>query len=281
MNRSTPSAEGGLPPPSPPERHAAGRAPRAVRGDAVARRLGELYPESRCSLDFRSPFELLLATILSAQCTDRRVNLVTPELFRRWPTADALAMAPQGEVEGVIRSTGFFRAKAKNILGCCQALVERHGGEVPITLAELVKLPGVGRKTANVVLGVGFGRAEGIVVDTHVGRICRRLDLTRRSDAVGAERDLVKVVPRGEWILFSHHLIDHGRAVCLARRPRCEGCGLADLCPRRGLPPRPGDRSGTASGGQQPTGHGKQGPGGVQSAGVRRQTGRKPRRDLP
>jgi endonuclease-3 len=162
----------------------------------VAGRLGELYPASRCSLDFRSPLELLLATILSAQCTDRRVNLVTPELFRRWPTAASLSAARQEEVEGVIRSTGFFRAKAKNLLGCCRALVERHGGEVPVTLAELVTLPGVGRKTANVVLGVGFGRAEGIVVDTHVGRICRRLDLTRRSDAVGADPYRAAAVPR-------------------------------------------------------------------------------------
>jgi endonuclease-3 len=239
----------------------------------VARRLSELYPESRCSLDFRSPLELLLATILSAQCTDRRVNLVTPELFRRWPTAARLAEA-QEEVEEVIRSTGFFRAKAKSLLGCCRGLVERHGGEVPTTLAELVTLPGVGRKTANVVLGVGFGRAEGIVVDTHVGRICRRLDLTRRADAVRAERDLVAVVPRAQWIVFSHQLIDHGRAVCLARRPRCAGCGLADLCPQRGVA-APAGRRGRGAG------HGKERSGGVHSGGVRRQPGRKPRRNVP
>jgi len=244
----------------------------------VAGRLGDLYPASRCSLDFRSPLELLLATILSAQCTDRRVNLVTPELFRRWPTAASLSAARQEEVEGVIRSTGFFRAKAKNLLGCCQALVERHGGEVPVTLAELVTLPGVGRKTANVVLGVGFGRAEGIVVDTHVGRICRRLDLTRRTDAVGVERDLVKVVPPDRWIVFSHQLIDHGRAVCLARRPRCTGCGLADLCPQRGLPAPAG--SAVAPRGRA-SGHGKDGYGGVQSRRVGRQTGRKPRGNVP
>lgn len=180
-----------------------------------------------------------MATILSAQCTDRRVNLVTPELFRRWPTAAALAAAPPGELEAVIRTTGFFRAKAKNILGCAGALVARHAGGVPETLEELVRLPGVGRKTANVVLGVAFGRAEGVVVDTHVGRISRRLGLTRRDDAVGAERDLVRAIPREHWIAFSHRLIDHGRLVCLARRPRCEGCGLADLCPRVGVRKKP------------------------------------------
>ncbi len=240
----------------------------------MAGRLSELYPDSRCSLDFRSPLELLLATILSAQCTDRRVNLVTPELFRRWPTAARLAEARQEEVEEVIRSTGFFRAKAKNLLGCCRGLVERHGGEVPTTLADLVTLPGVGRKTANVVLGVGFGRAEGIVVDTHVGRICRRLDLTRRTDAFGAERDLVAVVPRAQWIVFSHQLIDHGRAVCLARRPRCSGCGLADLCPMRGVV-APAGRRGRGAG------HGKEPSGGVHSGGVGRQPGRKPRRNVP
>ena len=279
MNRSTPDAraERGHRPTAAAAR-SGGRQARAARGEAVAGRLGELYPASRCSLDFRSPLELLLATILSAQCTDRRVNLVTPELFRRWPTAAALSAARQEEVEGVIRSTGFFRAKAKNLLGCCQALVERHGGEVPVTLAELVTLPGVGRKTANVVLGVGFGRAEGIVVDTHVGRICRRLDLTRRTDAVGAERDLVKVVPPDRWIVFSHQLIDHGRAVCLARRPRCTSCGLADLCPQRGLPAPAG--SAVAPRGRA-AGHGKDRSGGVQSRRVGKQPGRKPRRNVP
>ena len=276
MNRSTPDAraERG----HRPTAAAARSGGRQARGEAVAGRLGDLYPASRCSLDFRSPLELLLATILSAQCTDRRVNLVTPELFRRWPTAATLSAARQEEVEGVIHSTGFFRAKAKNLLGCCQALVERHGGEVPVTLAELVTLPGVGRKTANVVLGVGFDRAEGIVVDTHVGRICRRLDLTRRTDAVGAERDLVKVVPPDRWIVFSHQLIDHGRAVCLARRPRCTSCGLADLCPQRGLPAPAG--SAVAPRGRA-AGHGKDRSGGVQSRRVGKQPGRKPRRNVP
>ena len=207
------------------------------QGAAVARRLGKVYPQALCSLDFASPFQLLIATILSAQCTDKRVNAVTGSLFGRWPTAAALAAASQAEVEAVIRSTGFFRAKAKNIRGCCQSLVERHGGEVPRTLEELVRLPGVGRKTANVVLGSGFGLPSGVVVDTHVGRISRRLGLTRHADAVKAERDLIAAIPKSHWIAFSHRLIEHGRTVCTARRPRCEDCPLAGLCPRVGVKP--------------------------------------------
>ena len=207
------------------------------QGAAVARRLGKVYPQALCSLDFASPFQLLIATILSAQCTDKRVNAVTGSLFGRWPTAAALAAASQAEVEAVIRSTGFFRAKAKNIRGCCQSLVERHGGEVPRTLEELVRLPGVGRKTANVVLGSGFGLPSGVVVDTHVGRISRRLGLTRHADAVKAERDLIAAIPKSHWIVFSHRLIEHGRTVCTARRPRCEDCPLTDLCPRVGVKP--------------------------------------------
>ena len=207
------------------------------QGAAVARRLAKGYPQAHCSLDFASPFQLLIATILSAQCTDKRVNAVTGSLFGRWPTAAALAAASQAEVEAVIRSTGFFRAKAKNIRGCCQALVERHGSEVPRTLEELVRLPGVGRKTANVVLGSGFGLPSGVVVDTHVGRLSRRLGLTRHADAVKAERDLIAAIPKSHWIAFSHRLIEHGRTVCTARRPRCEDCPLADLCPRVGVKP--------------------------------------------
>jgi endonuclease-3 len=176
-----------------------------------------------------------VATILSAQCTDKRVNAVTPGLFRRWPDAAALAAAQADEIESVIRSTGFFRAKARSLLGCSRALVDRHGGAVPRSLADLVRLPGVGRKTANVVMGAAFGEATGVVVDTHVGRISRRLGLTRRSDAVRAERDLVALLDRDEWIAFSHRLIELGRGVCLARRPRCAGCPLADLCPRVGV----------------------------------------------
>ncbi len=207
------------------------------QGAAVARRLARGYPQAHCSLDFASPFQLLIATILSAQCTDKRVNVVTGGLFARWPTAAALATASQADVEAVIRSTGFFRAKAKNIRGCCEALVERHGGEVPRTLEELVRLPGVGRKTANVVLGSGFGLPSGVVVDTHVGRISRRLGLTRHADAVKAERDLIAAIPKSHWIAFSHRLIEHGRTVCTARRPRCENCPLADLCPCVGVKP--------------------------------------------
>lgn len=214
---------------------------RRTRATAIAETLARSYPDAECSLRFSTPFQLLIATILSAQCTDKRVNAVTGGLFGRWPTAAALAAAPPADVEAVIRSTGFFRAKAKNIRGCCQALVERHGGEVPRTLEDLVRLPGVGRKTANVVLGSGFGRAVGVVVDTHVGRISRRLGLTRHADAVRAERDLMATVPKRHWIAFSHRLIEHGRAVCTARRPRCEGCPLADLCPRVGVKP-PGRR---------------------------------------
>ena len=211
-------------------------AARADRAERICRRLEEHFPDATCSLDFRSPFELVIATILSAQCTDRRVNLVTGPLFARWPTAARMAAAPSAALEEVIRSTGFFRAKAKNIRGCCQALVERHGGEVPRGLADLVKLPGVGRKTANVVLGSAFGIPSGVVVDTHVGRIARRLGLTRHADAVRAERDLIACLAERRWIEFSHRLIALGRAVCTARKPRCEACPLADLCPRKGVP---------------------------------------------
>jgi endonuclease-3 len=205
---------------------------RSSRAKTLVQRLREAYPDAHCSLDFASPFQLVIATILSAQCTDKRVNMVTPELFRRWPDAATLAGAKQRDLEAVIRSTGFFRAKAKSLLGCARALVDRHGGEVPRTIEELVRLPGVGRKTANVVLGTAFGIASGVVVDTHVGRISRRLGLTRAADAVRAERDLVRVVPRENWIEFSHWLIEHGRGVCSARRPVCDDCSLLDLCPR-------------------------------------------------
>lgn len=214
-----------------------GIAARRARAAAIAEAVERAYPAAECSLRFSSPFQLLIATILSAQCTDKRVNMVTGELFARWPTPADLAAASRRELEGVIRSTGFFRAKAKSIVGCCRALVERHGGLVPRGLDQLVKLPGVGRKTANVVLGTAFGQASGVVVDTHVGRISRRLGLTRHTDAVRAERDLVKLVPEKHWIAFSHCLIEHGRTVCAARTPRCDGCCLAPLCPRIGVPP--------------------------------------------
>jgi endonuclease-3 len=218
---------------------AAGRRERAAR---ICQRLAEAFPGAACSLDFQSPFQLLVATILSAQCTDRRVNMVTGPLFRRWPSPARLAAAAPAALEEVVKSTGFFRAKAKSILGCCRALGERHGGEVPRTLEELVRLPGVGRKTANVVLGSAFGLAVGVVVDTHVGRISRRLGLTRHPDAVRAERDLVACLPRDHWIAFSHRLIELGRTVCTARRPRCGECPLADLCPRKGVSAAPAPR---------------------------------------
>ncbi|MCM2268479.1 MAG: endonuclease III [Thermoanaerobaculia bacterium] len=194
-------------------------------------RLEGAYPQARCALDHRSPLELLVATILSAQCTDARVNLVTPDLFRRCPSPADYAAIPLPELEALIRSTGFFRNKAKSLQALGAALVERHGGQVPETMDELVRLPGVGRKTANVVLGNAFGRNEGVVVDTHVGRLAGRLGLTRESDPVKVERDLMPLFPRSEWARLAHLLIAHGRQVCKAPRPRCGECVLAELCP--------------------------------------------------
>ncbi len=197
----------------------------------IVARLKRRFPEARCALDHRTALELLVATILSAQCTDARVNLVTKALFRKYGTAADYAAADPAAFEDEIRSTGFFRNKTKSVLGMARTLTERFGGEVPAAMDDLVSLPGVGRKTANVVLGTWFGRNEGVVVDTHVGRIARRLRLTRHQDAEKTERDLMKVVPREEWTSFSHLLIHHGRAICDARRPRCEICPVTDLCP--------------------------------------------------
>ncbi len=211
------------------------RAARQRRARAVVAQLRAVYPEARTSLAWTEPFRLLVATILSAQCTDARVNLVTPALFRRFPDARALAAAPQEELEALIRSTGFFRNKAKNLRGAAQAIVERHGGAVPQTMPELLALPGVARKTANCVLGSAFGRPEGVVVDTHVGRLARRMGFTRAADPVKVERDLMEAFPAEDWIFLSHAWIEHGRAVCTARKARCEACPLAALCPRRGL----------------------------------------------
>lgn len=201
------------------------------RARAITHELGRQYGDATCALHHNSPLQLLLATILSAQCTDERVNQVTPALFARFPTAAALAASAPGEVEAIIRPTGFFNAKAKNLRGCCQALVDRHGGEVPRTMEELLLLPGVARKTANVVLGTAFHLATGVVVDTHVLRITRLLGLTRQSAPEKVERDLVALLPESEWIDFSHRLIWHGRKVCIARRPQCHACTLAPLCP--------------------------------------------------
>jgi endonuclease-3 len=202
----------------------------------ILRRLLALYPDAHCELDYRNPYELAVATILSAQCTDKRVNMVTPELFRRWPDAEALSQAPREEIEQVIQSTGFFRNKAKSLSGFATQVVERHGGEVPAEMDALVVLPGIGRKTANVVLGNAYGINEGIVVDTHVQRLSRRFGLTKESDPVKVERALVPLFPREHWTMLSHLMIWHGRRVCDARKPKCGDCALADICPSAELP---------------------------------------------
>lgn len=196
--------------------------------------LKKAYPEAECALNFSDPLELLVATILSAQCTDKRVNLVTSELFKKYTTLDHFADAPAGELEEDIRSTGFFNNKARSIRGAASAIRERFDGQVPRTLEALITLPGVARKTANVVLGNAFEIASGIVVDTHVSRLAQRLGLTRQKTAVKIEADLLEMVPKKEWIDFSHRLILHGRAVCKARKPDCEACPLAKQCPSRG-----------------------------------------------
>lgn len=193
----------------------------------------EYYPDADCALEFENPFQLLAATILSAQCTDERVNRTAPDLFRRYPEPAALAQADLGEVETIIKPCGFYHNKAKNLIGASQAIVAAHGGEVPRTLEELVKLPGVGRKTANVVLGNAFG-VPGLTVDTHLGRVSRRLGLSDNQDPEKVEADLAAIIPRPKWTLFSHQAIHHGRALCRARRPLCENCPLS-ICPRIGV----------------------------------------------
>jgi endonuclease-3 len=219
-----------VPTPSP-RRGREAKAARALRLAEIVRRLAERYPAPQTALNHGSAWELLVSTILSAQATDETVNKVTPELFRRWPTVEALAGADRIELEQAIFATGFFRNKARSIQGAAQAILERHGGEVPGTMAELVTLPGVGRKTANVVLGSFFGISEGVVVDTHVGRLVRRLGLTRNTDPVKVEVDLMAQLPPQEWTSFSHRLIYYGREVCTAKDPRCDACELRDLCP--------------------------------------------------
>ncbi len=208
---------------------------RKRRAAAVFRRLKRAYPEAKCALDHRTPLELLVATILSAQCTDARINMVTPALFARYRTAADYARSPRGELEREIRSTGFFNAKAKSLRAAGAAIAAGHGGEVPDTMEELVALPGVGRKTANVVLGNAFGKDEGFVVDTHVGRLARRLGFTRETDPVKVERDLNALVPKGRRTLGAHLLIAHGRQICVARTPRCGECPVEDLCPKVGV----------------------------------------------
>ena len=207
------------------------KAARAERAKTILQRLKAEYPDARCALDHGNAYQLLVATILSAQCTDARVNLVTPAFFARYPTPEVLAIADRAEVEEIIRSTGFFRNKARSLVGMAQALVADHGGVVPHTMEKLRVLPGVGRKTANVVLGNAYGINEGVTVDTHVTRLSRLLGLTRHDDPVKIEQDLMPLFPREDWALLSHLLIFHGRQVCVARRPRCPDCVLADLCP--------------------------------------------------
>jgi endonuclease III len=206
-------------------------AARSARAGQILRRLETAYPDAHCALDHADAYQLLVATILSAQCTDVRVNLVTPAFFMRFPDARALAVGSQAEIEDLIRSTGFFRNKAKNLLAMAAALLERHGGQVPDTMDALQALPGVGRKTANVVLGNAFGRNEGVTVDTHVGRISRLLRLSAATDPEKVERDLMALFPQSKWTLLSHLFISHGRAVCIARRPRCGACPIATQCP--------------------------------------------------
>ena len=206
-------------------------APPEKRAPEIYDRLSAEYPEAKCALDHRNPYELIVATILSAQCTDKRVNMVTPALFEKYPDAEALSAAEPETLEGMIKSTGFFRNKTKSLLGMSSAVVEKHRGDVPGTMEELVKLPGVGRKTANVVLGNAFGIDEGVVVDTHVSRLSNRLALSRESDPVKIEQDLMRLFPKDRWTMLSHLLISHGREVCDARRPECERCVVNQLCP--------------------------------------------------
>jgi endonuclease-3 len=198
-------------------------------------RLKAAYPDARCSLDYSNPLELLVATVLSAQCTDERVNIVTKSLFKKYQTASDYAAAPPGRLEEDIKSTGFYRNKAKALRACCAELVARYAGKVPTDMAALVKLPGIGRKTANVILGNAFDMAEGIVVDTHVRRLAGRLGLSRHTDPDKIEQDLLRVVPREDWIIFGHLLILHGRRVCSARAPKCAVCPVSDLCPAANL----------------------------------------------
>ena len=200
------------------------------RSAAILKALDEAYPEAICALTHSSPWELLVATILSAQCTDVRVNMVSPELFRRFPTTQAMAKATLPQLEELIRSTGFYRNKAKSIQGAAKKIIADFGGQVPQTLAELITIPGAARKTANVVLGVCFGKAEGVVVDTHVFRIARRLELAKGDTAEKVEQELMQVIPRDRWISFSHQIIHHGRQVCIARNPKCDRCNLEQLC---------------------------------------------------
>ena len=205
-------------------------ADRKKRIRAILKQLDKDYPNVTCALNHRNAWELLVATILSAQCTDVRVNMVTPGLFKKYPTIADMAAAPQAEIEEEIKPTGFFRNKTKSLIGAAQRTLADFGGKVPDNMEDILSLPGVARKTANVVLGTWFGKATGVVVDTHVHRIARRLDLTKADDAKRIEQDLMKALPEDRWILFSHQIIHHGRQVCIARKPRCADCNLENLC---------------------------------------------------
>ena len=206
-----------------------------VEFDSVLKQLKKHYPDAHCALNFNNPFELLVATILSAQCTDERVNIVTVQLFKTFPTALAMSQAPVEKIEKLIKSAGFYRNKAKNIKACSQQLVEKHGGSVPKTLEELYELPGVGRKTANVVLGNAYNIASGVVVDTHVTRLSNRFGWVKMTDAVKIEMKLNQLCPPEDWIMLSHYLISHGRAICVARSPKCDICFMKDACPKLGV----------------------------------------------
>ena len=206
------------------------KAARAARVEVILQTLDEMYPDATCALIHRNPWELLVATILSAQCTDKRVNAVTPGLFAKYPTPRDFAAARQEVLANDIRSTGFFNNKAKSVIGAAKKIVNEFGGKVPRTMEELLTVPGAARKTANVVLGTAYNIASGVVVDTHVQRISRRLDLTKQADPVKIEQDLIKLIPRDRWILFSHQIILHGRALCVARKPKCAECKLNPVC---------------------------------------------------
>jgi endonuclease III len=219
-----------MPPKAVSRRRKAAKPTPELAGEIYAR-LAKHYPDAHCALDFKTPFQLLVATILSAQCTDKRVNMVTPALFKRYRTPAALAAAKPEELEELIKSTGFFRNKTKSLIGMSSAVAEQHSGKIPDELDALVKLPGVGRKTANVVLGNAYDKNEGVVVDTHVGRVSGRLGLTKETDPVKVEQDLMKIFPRDRWTMLAHLLIEHGRTICEARRPKCEICFLNDICP--------------------------------------------------
>jgi endonuclease-3 len=215
----------------PPKAASRRRKPTPELAAEIYDRLAAHYPDAHCALDFKSPFQLLIATILSAQCTDKRVNMVTPALFKRYRTPAALAAANPEELEELIKSTGFYRNKTKSLIGMATAVAERHGGRIPDELEALVKLPGVGRKTANVVLGNAYDKNEGVVVDTHVARVAARLGLTKETDPIKIEQDLMRLFPRDRWTMLAHLLIEHGRTICDARRPKCEVCFLNDICP--------------------------------------------------